>query len=83
MFPNCSYQHITFTMPNVIWSVFKDNGIKLNDMIKIATKVFLDLAKAQSIEYLLSKFKKLNTYCFSLIIICDNIYYRTYHFMSR
>tara|TARA_B110000977_G_C11051273_1_gene482417 strand:- start:676 stop:876 length:201 start_codon:yes stop_codon:yes gene_type:complete len=49
MFPHCSYQHITFTMPDVIWPVFKDHSIKLNDMIKIATKVLLDIAKEQGI----------------------------------
>lgn len=45
MFPDCSYQHITFTMPDVLWPIFRDNRDKLNDLIRIATKTLMDMAK--------------------------------------
>ncbi|MFT6843163.1 MAG: hypothetical protein ACJASR_001937, partial [Psychroserpens sp.] len=47
-------------MPDVIWPVFKDNRIKLNDMIKIATKVLLDIAKEQGIT--IGIFAAIHTY---------------------
>ena len=49
MFPDCSYQHITFTMPDVLWHIFKDNRDKLNDLIRIATQTLMDMAKDEGI----------------------------------
>lgn len=49
MFPDCSYQHITFTMPDVLWPIFRDNKDKLNDLIRIATQTLIDMAKKEGV----------------------------------
>jgi len=49
MFPDCSYQHITFTMPDVLWPIFRDNRDKLNDLIRIATQTLMDMAKKEGV----------------------------------
>ena len=49
LFPDCSYQHITFTMPDVLWHVFKDNRKSLNVIIKLTVDTLLKLAKKEGI----------------------------------
>lgn len=60
MFPNCSYQHITFTMPDVLWHVFKDNRDCLNDLIRIATQTLIKTAKKKGIT--IGVFAAIHTY---------------------
>ena len=45
IFPDCKYQHITFTMPDLLWQVFKDNRDRLGDLFKCACKPLLKTAK--------------------------------------
>jgi hypothetical protein len=60
MFPDCSYQHITFTMPDVLWIIFRDNRDKLNDLIRIATQTLMDMAKKEGVT--VGIFAAINTY---------------------
>jgi hypothetical protein len=49
LFPDCSYQHITFTMPDVLWHVFKDHRECLNRVMKLAIGTLIKLAKKKGI----------------------------------
>lgn len=45
MVPDCSYQHITFTTPDVLWHALKDNRDKRNDLIRTAIKTLMGMDK--------------------------------------
>jgi len=42
--PNCEWQHITLTMPDTLWQVFKDFKL-LNKLPKVAADIFNKIAK--------------------------------------
>lgn len=59
-FPECKYQHITFTMPDVLWQVFKDNRDRLGELFKCACEPLLKTAKEKGIT--VGIFSALHTY---------------------
>ncbi|CAK9887167.1 MAG: hypothetical protein XXXJIFNMEKO3_LKCDNKCA_00115 (plasmid) [Candidatus Erwinia impunctatus] len=48
--PDCEWQHITFTMPHLLWPFFNDNWPLLNDLFRCATRAILKWARRQGIE---------------------------------
>jgi len=48
--PDCDWQHITFTMPHVLWPFFNGNWPLLNDFFSAATRAMLRWARKQGIE---------------------------------
>ena len=44
--PNCDWQHITLTMPDTLWPLFKDWKL-LNKLPKLAADIFNEIAKKQ------------------------------------
>ena len=44
--PNCNWQHITLTMPDTLWPIFKDWKL-LNKLPKLAADIFNKVAKKQ------------------------------------
>ncbi len=47
--PDTSWQHITFTMPDVLWELFRYNRQLLNDVSRLAAKPLLKFAKKKGI----------------------------------
>lgn len=58
--PDCEWQHITFTMPNVLWPIFQHNRWLLNFLFKCAADILLGWAKSQGLE--IGIFCALHTY---------------------
>ncbi|MEN4170952.1 transposase [Serratia marcescens] len=49
--PDCDWQHITFTMPHLLWPFFNNNWPLLNDdLFSCATRAMLRWARQQGIE---------------------------------
>ncbi|WP_338505645.1 IS91 family transposase [Erwinia aphidicola] len=48
--PDCDWQHITFTMPHLLWPFFSNNWPLLNDLFRCATRAMLKWARRQGIE---------------------------------
>ncbi|CAH0304610.1 hypothetical protein SRABI13_04513 [Erwinia aphidicola] len=48
--PDCEWQHITFTMPHLLWPFFNNNWPLLNDLFRCATHTVLKWAHTQGIE---------------------------------
>ncbi len=48
--PDCDWQHITFTMPHLMWPFFNNNWPLLNDLFRYATRAMLRWAHQQGIE---------------------------------
>ena len=48
--PDCEWQHITFTMPHLLWPFFNNNWPLLNDLFRCATRAMLTWARKQGIE---------------------------------
>jgi len=48
--PDCDWQHITFTMPHLLWPFFNNNWPLLNDLFRCATRAMLRWARQQGIE---------------------------------
>ena len=47
--PDTRWQHITFTMPDVLWELFRYNRHLLNDVSRLAAKPLLKFAKKKGI----------------------------------
>lgn len=47
--PNCSFQHITFTMPSSLWSFFAIDSTLLNEVAKLAAECIQILANKRGI----------------------------------
>lgn len=47
--PDTRWQHITFTMPDVLWELFRYNRQLLNDVSRLAAKPLLKFAKKKGI----------------------------------
>ncbi|MEM7874887.1 transposase zinc-binding domain-containing protein, partial [Morganella morganii] len=47
--PDCEWQHITFTMPHLLWPFFNNNWPLLNDLFRCATRAMLTWARKQGI----------------------------------
>ncbi len=45
--PDCDWQHITFTMPHLLWPFFNNNWPLLNDLFRCATRAMLRWARQQ------------------------------------
>ena len=60
VFPECEYQHITFTLPNTLWSIFRHNRWLLNKLFKCAANILLGRAKEKGID--IGIFCALHTY---------------------
>ena len=58
--PDCDWQHITFTMPHLLWPFFNDNWPLLNELFRCATRAMLRWARKQGIE--IGIFCALHTY---------------------
>lgn len=58
--PDCEYQHITFTLPNTIWQIFKHNRWLLNHIFRCAANIIMGWAKRQGID--IGIFCALHTY---------------------
>ncbi|HBY9625528.1 TPA: IS91 family transposase, partial [Klebsiella pneumoniae] len=43
--PDCDWQHITFTMPHLLWPFFNNNLPLLNDLFRCATRAMLRHAR--------------------------------------
>lgn len=48
--PDCDWQHVTFTMPQLLWPFFSDNWPLLNRLFHCATRPMLRWARKQGIE---------------------------------
>ena len=60
VFPECEYQHITFTLPNTLWPIFRHNRWLLNKLFKCAANILLGWAKEKGID--IGIFCALHTY---------------------
>ena len=58
--PDCDWQHITFTMPHLLWPFFNNNWPLLNELFRCATRAMLRWARQQGIE--VGLFCALHTY---------------------
>lgn len=58
--PDCDWQHITFTMPHLLWPFFNNNWPLLNDLFRCATRAMLRFARKLGIE--IGIFCALHTY---------------------
>lgn len=57
---DCDWQHITFTMPHVLWPFFNNNWPRLNDLFRSANRSMLRFARKMGIE--IGIFCALHTY---------------------
>nr|WP_246067527.1 transposase zinc-binding domain-containing protein [Arsenophonus nasoniae] len=48
--PDCEWQHITLTMPHLLWPFFNNNWYLLNQLFRCATRAILKHAKRQGLE---------------------------------
>nr|WP_323102502.1 transposase [Klebsiella variicola] len=48
--PDCDWQHITFTMPHLLWPFFNNNWPLLNALFRAATRAILRWARKQGVE---------------------------------
>ncbi|UIA89864.1 IS91 family transposase [Erwinia tracheiphila] len=48
--PDCDWQHITFTMPHLLWPFFNNNWPLLNALFRAATRAMLRWARKQGVE---------------------------------
>ncbi|MEL5515778.1 transposase zinc-binding domain-containing protein, partial [Serratia bockelmannii] len=39
--PDCDWQHVTFTMPHLLWPFFNNNWPLLNELFRCATRAML------------------------------------------
>lgn len=58
--PDCDWQHITFTMPHILWPFFNNNWLLLNALFRAATRAMLRWARKQGVE--IGIFCALHTY---------------------
>ena len=58
--PDCEWQHITFTMPDTLWEVFRYNRSLLGKLFKCAAKILIKWAKKKGVE--IGIFCALHTY---------------------
>ncbi|WGM14908.1 transposase zinc-binding domain-containing protein [Arsenophonus nasoniae] len=58
--PDCEWQHITLTMPHLLWPFFNNNWYLLNQLFRCATRAMLKHAKRQGLE--IGIFCALHTY---------------------
>lgn len=59
--PDCDWQHITFTMPHVLWPFFNNNWLLLlNDLFRSATRAIVRFTRKMGIE--IGIFCALHTY---------------------
>lgn len=58
--PDCDWQHITFTMPHLLWPFFYNNWPLLNALFRCATRAMLRFARKMGIE--IGIFCALHTY---------------------
>jgi hypothetical protein len=58
--PDCQYRHLTFTMPDVFWDVFKLNRKLLNSLFSIAANTLNHFAKKKKLT--IGLFVALHTY---------------------
>ncbi|BEU80954.1 hypothetical protein EAG21025_42670 (plasmid) [Enterobacter asburiae] len=47
--PDCDWQHITFTMPHLLWPFFNNNRPLLNAQFRAATRAMLPWAYKQGV----------------------------------
>ncbi|KLY25351.1 hypothetical protein SK92_05456 [Klebsiella oxytoca] len=48
--PDCDWQHITFTMPHLLWPFFNNNWTLLNALFRAATRAILRWVRKQDVE---------------------------------
>ncbi|VFS14887.1 transposase [Enterobacter cancerogenus] len=48
--PDCDWQHITFTMPHLLWPFFNNNWPLLNALFRAATRAMLRWSRKQGVE---------------------------------
>nr|WP_321159960.1 transposase [Citrobacter koseri] len=48
--PDCDWQHITFTIPHLLWPFFNNNWPLLNALFSAATRAMLRCARKQCVE---------------------------------
>ncbi|MED9357728.1 transposase, partial [Escherichia marmotae] len=48
--PDCDWQHITFTMPHLLWPFFNNNWPLLSALFRAATRAMLRWARRQGVE---------------------------------
>lgn len=48
--PDCDWQHITFTMPHLLWPFFNNHWPLLNQLFQAATRAMLRWARKQGVE---------------------------------
>ncbi|MGL4893366.1 MAG: IS91 family transposase, partial [Shewanella sp.] len=58
--PQCSWQHITFTLPEQFWPLFAANRQLLKSLSKLASKIVLGWAEKKGVE--IGVFSALHTY---------------------
>lgn len=63
--PDCPWQHITFTMPDALWELFRYNRHLLNDLSRLSAEVILKVGKKQKV--VVGIFTVLHTFGRSLI----------------
>lgn len=60
VFPDCEYQHITFTLPHTLWPIFRHNRTLLNSLFRCAATILLKWAKQKGVD--IGVFCALHTY---------------------
>ncbi|MCP4485487.1 MAG: transposase [Flavobacteriaceae bacterium] len=58
--PDCKYRHLTFTMPDVFWEIFKFNRQFLNNLFSLAADTLLHFADIKKLT--IGMFVALHTY---------------------
>lgn len=58
--PDCSWRHLTFTMPSVLWKIFQLNRHLLGDLFRISSQILLQTAKKKKL--IIGMFSALHTY---------------------
>ncbi|MBE8130636.1 IS91 family transposase (plasmid) [Photobacterium damselae subsp. piscicida] len=58
--PDCEWQHITFTMPDKLWEIFRYNRPLLGKLFNCAAQILISWAKAKGLE--IGIFCALHTY---------------------
>lgn len=69
--PDCDWQHITFTMPHLLWPFFNNNWPLLNALFRAATRAMLRWARKQGGEGL-SGFRRVLLVPFGNYFVCCN-----------
>ncbi|QBY42870.1 transposase zinc-binding domain-containing protein [Arsenophonus nasoniae] len=75
--PDCDWQHITFTMPHLLWPFFNNNWPLLNALFRAATRAMLQLAvndHRKLIHFLSKSDQSKLIHCFTQLLLLSAAY---------